>query len=187
MADFPQSDTQDQRAAEERRSDLSADDIFFDAVLMPHRSLSPRGFLILMTLIASFGFCAGLGFFLAGAWPVVGFMGLEYLLVYIAFRVNYRRGRMFEQLVLTRDDLVVRRVNHWGEETRWRLQPYWLRVDMRDPPEHDSQLTLRTHGKSLVIGAFLSPEERLSLAHALRSALDRVRSGAAVSPRGAAG
>ncbi|MFC4351964.1 DUF2244 domain-containing protein [Fodinicurvata halophila] len=186
MADHPQSNLTDQHAAGDRRTEAVAEDILFDAVLMPHRSLSPRGFLILMTLIASFGFFAGVGFFLAGAWPVVGFMGLEYLLVYIAFRVNYRRGRMFEQLVLTRDDLVVRRVNHWGEETRWRLQPYWLRVDMRDPPEHDSQLTLRTHGKSLVIGSFLTPDERLSLAQALQSALDRVRSGAAVS-RGAAG
>lgn len=186
MSDFPQIDTPRQLAAHPRQGEVEAEDILFDAVLMPHRSLSPRGFLLLMSLIAGFGFCAGVGFFLAGAWPVVGFMGLEFLLVYIAFRVNYRRARMFEQLVLTRDDLVVRRVNHWGGETRWRLQPYWLRVDMRDPPEHDSQLTLRTHGKSLVIGSFLTAEERLSLAQALQAALDRVRSGAAM-PRGAAG
>jgi uncharacterized membrane protein len=46
---------------------------------------------------------------------------------------------------------------------------------MDDPPKHDSQLTLRSHGRDLSIGTFLTPEERLELAHALRGALNQAR------------
>jgi hypothetical protein len=33
--------------------------------------------------------------------------------------------------------------------------------------QHDSQLVLSSHGKRLRIGAFLSPDERAQVAHAL--------------------
>ena len=148
----------------------------FDAVLTPHRSLSPRGFVVLMAAICAFSFSAGLGFFLAGAWPVVGFLGLDVLLVYIAFRINYRRARMYETLHLTRDALTVRRVDHWGGESHWRFKPAWLQVLLDDPPAHASPLTLRSHGKSLAIGGFLTAEERRGLANALAAALAEARS-----------
>lgn len=72
-------------------------------------------------------------------------------------------------------ELIVRRISPYRKVTCWTFQPYWLRVIMRDPPEHDSQLTLRSHGRSLTVGSFLTAEERLELAHALRAALDRLR------------
>ena len=124
-------------------------DVLFDAVLVPHRSLSPRGFLILMTAICLFAFAAGLGFFLAGAWPIVGFLGLDVLLIFIAFRINYRHARMSETLTLSRSTLVVERTDHWGQSESWRFQPYWLQVLIDDPPRSDSKLTLRSHGKQL--------------------------------------
>ncbi len=140
----------------------------FDARLTPHRSLSPRGFALLMAGVCAVSFTAGLAFFLMGAWPVVGFMGLDVALIYGAFRLNYRRARMFEELVLTREALTVRRVDLRGAEKRWSFQPYWLQVRMDDPPEPASRLTLRSHGRSLSIGDFLSPDERLALAKELR-------------------
>ncbi len=149
--------------------------VLFDATLTPHRSLSPRGFVILMAVICAVSFVAGMVFFLAGAWPVVGFLGLDVLLIYVAFRINYRHGRVFETLELTRQDLVVRRVDHWGKESRWRFQPVWLQVLIDEPPAHDSQLTLRSHGRSVTIGTFLTSDERLDLAKALRRALAKLR------------
>lgn len=145
--------------------------VVFDALLTPHRSLSPRGFLVLMAVICTISFTAGWIFLLMGAWPVVGFLGLDVLLIYVAFRINYRRARTYESLRLTPRALTVRRVSHWGEASHWRFQPTWLQVLMDDPPHHNSQLTLRSHGRSLVIGRFLTPDERLDLARALRTAL----------------
>ena len=152
------------------------EEVVFDVRLTPHRSLSPRGFVILTAAVGTVGFLAGLGFFLIGAWPVVGFLGLDVALIYLAFRMNYRHGRMYETLRLTRGDLMVERVNPWGERKSWRFQPSWLQVLIDDPPQHDSTLTLRSHGRSLAIGGFLAPTERLDLANALRGALEEARS-----------
>jgi uncharacterized membrane protein len=149
--------------------------ILFDAVLHPHRSLSPRGFRVLMGCVAAVSLAIGGWFVLNGAWPVFGFFGLDLLLIYVAFRVSYRRGRMYERVRLTEAELEVQRVDPRGGRRVWTFQPYWLRVTMDDPPEHDSQVTLSSHGRSLTVGSFLSPEERLDFAKALRLALGRLR------------
>ena len=150
-------------------------DLYFDARLSPHRSLSQRGFLILMSAVGTVSFIAGLAFYLMGAWPVVGFLGLDVGLIYLAFRINYRRARAYETVRLSRDDLVVERVNHWGERHTWRAQPTWLQVLVDEPAEAQGQLVLRSHGHQVEIGGFLSPGERTDLACALRAALVRVR------------
>ena len=145
----------------------------FDAVLHPHRSLSPFGFVILMTCVGLVSFTDGIVFLLAGAWPVFGFFGLDAALIYIAFRMSYRSGQLHETVRLTRTALTVRRVSPSGAVKSWTFEPYWLRVEMDDPPEHHSQLRLTSHGRALVIGSFLSPPERLDLARALETALHR--------------
>lgn len=160
--------------------------IYFDATLAPYRSLPPQGFLILMSAIAGGGFLIGFGFFLAGAWPVAGFAGLEILLVYIAFKLNYRESRRRQHLRLTeKTGLEIAEVAPNGHETVRRLEPTWLSVEIEDPPRHDSQLKLMSHGRVTIVGAFLTAGERLELAHALRAALERYRGGP-LSPPGAA-
>ena len=149
--------------------------IFLDVVLMPHRSLSPAGFWLLMALISGVSFVSGMYFMLKGAWPVTGYFGLDVMLIYLAFKASYRSARLHETVKLTEQALVVERVSPSGRRARWTFQPYWLRVQMDDPPEHDSQLTLTSHGRSLVIGSFLSPDERLMVAEALKDALERCR------------
>jgi uncharacterized membrane protein len=158
---------------DERRE--AREPLVFDALLTPHRSLSPRGFLALMAVVCAAGFAAGLLFVLVGAWPVVAFLGLVVALIYIAFRISYRHGRVYETLELTPRNLTVRQVDHWGKALIWRFQPTWLQVLIDDPPAHHSRLTLRSHGRSLTIGAFLSPGERFDLAAALRRALARAK------------
>lgn len=153
----------------------------FDAVLRPNRSLSPRGFFWLMVGFGGLCFVTGIGFVTAGAWPIVGFFGLDVLILYIAFKASYRAGNLYETVTLADGELHVRRVYPSGGSRQWRFQSTWLRVDMDDPPEHQSQLTVSSHGRTLAIGAFLTPDERLDLAHALRDALARER--ASLAPR----
>ncbi|SMF08512.1 Uncharacterized membrane protein [Tistlia consotensis] len=169
-------------ATEQELDEEAARPVVFEALLTPYRSLSPRGFLILMSAVACVAFAAGMTFFQLGAWPVPGFMGAEVLLIYGAFKINYRRAKGFERLELTADRLTVRRVDHWGEETTWRFQPYWLRIEIADPPEPDSPLSLRSHGRSLTIGGFLSAQERLELAKTLRAELAKLRQPAPPAP-----
>ena len=147
----------------------------FDTVLLPHRSLSPRGFLLVMALVAAISFAAGLAFLLHGAWPVFGFFCLDVVLVYIAFRASYRSANQYEAIRLTRETLTVERMSPAGRLRRWHLQPYWLRVEIDEPARHDSRLTLRSHGRTVVVGRFLAPAERAALAVALRAALAHLR------------
>jgi uncharacterized membrane protein len=149
--------------------------VIFQAMLHPHRSLSPRGFYILMGAIAAVSFTVGGIFFAAGAWPVFGFYGLDVLLVYLFMRANYKSALVYERVRLTEDQLTVERGDYRGLQATYRFQPYWLRITMDDPPEHHSQIVLTSHGRSLVVGSFLSPEERADFACALRRALDRAR------------
>src|SRR5262245_1874511 len=76
----------------------------FSAVITPHRSLGRRGFLILMLVLGGVSFTTGMVFLIAGAWPIFGFCGLDVLLVYWAFRVNFRRAAAYEQVTVTPSD-----------------------------------------------------------------------------------
>lgn len=148
---------------------------FFERVLLPHRSLPPRGFHILMGILFLISLGVGIGFVMLGAWPVCGFFGLDVAAIYVAFRISYRSARRRETLRLAGDEFTVERVSIRGEHRIWRFQPFWLRVVLDQPNEHTSRLSLVSHGKSLVIGDFLPPPARPELAQSLKDALARWR------------
>jgi uncharacterized membrane protein len=145
-----------------------AEPALFDAVLYPNRSLGRFGFHLLMAAIVLVSAAIGAAFVLAGAWPVSGFLGADVLLLYLAFRWNYRQGRRAEFIRLHGAELAVGRVEPSGERREWRFDAHWVRVVIDDA---SGQLTLSSHGRSLRVAAFLSPEERVQLGRALRAAL----------------
>jgi len=147
----------------------------FDAILQPHTSLEPRGFMLVMALVGVTSFIAGVAFVIAGAWPVFGFFGLDVALVYLAFKMNYRDARRYETVTLTDDELTVRKVEPSGRRKTFHFQPYWLQVDLDDPPGPGSELMLRTHGSALEIGKFLTADEKADFARALRAELRLLR------------
>ena len=65
-----------------------AEPTLFSAVLTPHRSLGGGAFVAMMMLVGGVGFVAGAVFFVMGAWPVMGFLGLDVVLIYWAFRMS---------------------------------------------------------------------------------------------------
>tara|TARA_R110002072_G_scaffold142650_1_gene288047 strand:- start:183 stop:668 length:486 start_codon:yes stop_codon:yes gene_type:complete len=148
----------------------------FDAVLTPHRSLSPQGVRYLLGGLAGMLTLVGLFFAAQGAWPVLPFFGCEILLFWWAFRTNARDGRRFEHLRLTPDALTVARVRPSGQAHEHRFAPpHWLSVELAPRPGGDNELWLASHGRSLKVGGFLTPEERDDLATALRAALKKLR------------
>lgn len=154
----------------------------FDAELRPHRSLSPKGFVILMSLVAGVSFVGGMAYLAAGAWPVLGFFGLDVLLLWWAFRLNYRSAKAVETLQLSTESLVVRKIAPNGTAQEWRFQPYWLRVRLEERAPDDNRLILTSHGRNLPIGTFLSAAERAELAASLKDALERIRASVQPSP-----
>src|SRR5438270_7670272 len=89
-----------------------AEPTLFSAMLTPHRSLGGAGFLVLMGVISVVSFIGGVVFYIVGAWPVGGFFGLDAVLIYWAFRVNYRAAQAYEGVTVTPSELRVRKGTH---------------------------------------------------------------------------
>ncbi len=156
--------------------DVPVEPLVFSAVLRPYRSLSPRGFGILMAAIVFCSFSIGFAFWLMGAWPVVGFCGLDILLIQLAFRLNYRAARAAEEIRLTRSKLLVTSITPRGAATETGFNPYWARLEVdRHPEVGVTALRIASHGARLAIGAFLPPSEREKFADAFSAALAKVR------------
>ena len=147
----------------------------FRALLTPHRSLSPMGFMILMSAVCLMSFGTGLLFYLIGAWPVIGFMGLDVLLIYVAFKLNYRAGRLYETVDLNEDALTVTRVQPSGKAESWRFNPYWVQLKLEPRVGRSSELSLVSHGTRLSFASFLSDREREDFAEALGTALSAAK------------
>jgi uncharacterized membrane protein len=150
----------------------------FSAIITPHRSLNATGFLIFMLCIGTLSFASGVMFLLLGAWPVFGFLGLDVLLVYWAFRANYRSARAYEEVTVTASELTVRKVNHYGKVREFTLNPVWVRLDRIVHEEFGIEgLFLVSHGRRWPIAGFLGPDEKASFANALSHALGEAKRG----------
>jgi len=113
-----------------------------------------------------------------GAWPVFGFFGLDVLLIYWAFRVNYRDAKAYEQVLVTASALTVRKVSHRGQVAEWTLNPLWTRLDKQTHQEYGiEKLFLVSHGRKLAIANFLGPDEKETFAAALAAALGEAKRG----------
>src|SRR3954454_9650512 len=155
----------------------------FSARVTPHRSLNRTGFLVLMAFIGAVSFVAGLAFCLMGAWPVLGFFGLDVLVIYWAFRVNFRRASASEDIVLTPSELRVRRVSHRGHVVEWTLNPLWVQLEKTGDPEFGiERLYLISRCRRLSIGYLLGPEEKESFSKALLAALQTAKRGITYNP-----
>jgi uncharacterized membrane protein len=150
----------------------------FSAIITPHRSLSGVGFLILMAAVSVVSFAAGVVFLMLGAWPVLGFFGLDVLLLYWAFRINYRAALAYEEVMVTPSELRVRKVSHRGKVAEWSINPLWVRLDRDTHAEFGiERLFLVSRGRKLPIAACLSPPEKESFAAALSAAIGEAKRG----------
>ena len=153
-------------------TETPAPSVHFETSLVPYRSLSPTGFRWLIRGAVAANLAIGLPMLLLGAWPVLGFMGLDIVLLWLLFKRSYLDARRSETLVLTDSDLVVQRVAPDGAREQIRLEAYWLRVDWDAEAE---RLTVTSRGNRVVIGRFLDPGSRLEVAEQLKAALAALR------------
>jgi uncharacterized membrane protein len=155
----------------------------FSARVTPHRSLNRTGFLVLMGFIGAVSFIAGTAFWMMGAWPVFGFFGLDVVVIYWAFRRNFRSADATEDIMVTPSELRVRRVSHRGHLIEWSFNPLWVQLEQTGDPEFGIEhLYLVSRGRRLTIGHFLGPDEKASFAKALLAALQTAKRGVTYNP-----
>lgn len=148
----------------------------FAATLTPHRSLSPVGKRVVIGLVAALALVPGLIFYIAGAWPVVGFMGLDIVAVWIALTISMRGGKAYEVITLWPAALELKKVDAKGVEDVLSFTPGTVRflVD-RDYNERVTALWFKTGERKVPVGAFLSPDEKLSFSKVFGTALRKAR------------
>ena len=151
-----------------------AEPVLFDAELHPSRSLGPQGMAIAIAALAFSSLVIGIVFLAQGAWPVLGYCGLDVALLWWALRRARIASLIYEKIRLTQARVVVERGDHRGPRRRDELQTYWLKLEI-DRRRHDPTIRLKSHGRSLVVGSFLSPPERLGLAAALDKAIAQAK------------
>ena len=155
----------------------------FSALLTPHRSLNRTGFVAVMLFLSVVSFVTGLAFLMMGAWPVFGFFGLDVLVIWWAFKANFRAARAREEIVVTASEFRVRRVSHRGQVAEWTFNPLWVRLDQEVDEEYGIEhLYLISRGQQIQIARFLGPEEKASFYKGLMEALNAARRGPTYNP-----
>ena len=149
--------------------------LYFDATLTPNRSLSPKAFAIVMGIVVAMSFFAGLAFVSMGAFPVIGFFGLDALVIWFAFHLSFRSLKQETRVRITAEQIDLLHTRPGQKPREAQMPTAFTQVRLDFPERRPSELKLAHAGKAWVIGRFLTPDERKTLKEALESAIWRAQ------------
>ena len=146
--------------------------------LFPNRSLDTYGTKVVSGIIA----CG----FLLPIIPFIGspigttltiFSGLSFYLFLTLLQKNFQEGHTFEEILISKNKIIVIHKERNKEQKIWEGNPYWTRVevDIRNA-KLKNYLTLAGKGRHIELGAFLSPDERIELRDKIQNALAKANS-----------
>ena len=149
--------------------------VYLDAVLEPPRSLSSRGFNRVMLFFGVMSLIPGIIFYAMGAWPIVGFLGLDILAVWAVFKLSFRAQTARTYVRVTAEAVYVRKVDGWGRERRASLSSYFARVEFDRAAQGPNALRIAISARSYPLGEHLTPRERETFARRLSQAISEAR------------
>ena len=166
----------DEKSVLENTVNETGEKVQFQAVLYPNRSLGNFGLKIVISVFVVYTILVS-GFFLTkGAWPITGFLGIEILLVLWLLRESFKSARDFETVCLTDKELIIQEhSNRQGQKT-WVFEPYWARVELKQGRQDNKSLRIVSHGNGVIVGEFLTDEEKEDLADNLKQQLSNWKS-----------
>lgn len=154
----------------------AVNDLVFHARLTPYRSLDEQGFRTLMIFIGAICLGIGVTFYALGLWPVLGFMGLDFLLIYWAFKANYRSAKAYEDVEISRSHVLVRKVTPKGKMRDHHFTQFGTRFEVERHEEIGiTKMRVANRSKEVELGYFLNPLDRESFANAFSNALARAK------------
>lgn len=157
---------------------MGAEQELFAARLTPHRSLGPAQVRLLLIIFGISAFVSSLPFVILGAWPVAGFMGLDIIALWFAFRMNARDLRSYEEVRVTPFELALARVSARGHRREWRFNPLWVRLERKEDDEYGLLRLDVTHRDQIVeVAACLGPPEKADFADRFALALAEAKRG----------
>jgi uncharacterized membrane protein len=163
------------RAYFERMDAAAPVRLHLDEVIVPHRSLTPRGLFWVMAVLVTVNTGLAMVFVSMGAPPIPIFLGLDVLAVWIAFRISYRQARRRERVQVTADEVTVKREDDRRSATVWTSPTAFTRVELVEPTEWEAYVGLAVSGRRLSIGRSLGAEGRRTLARKVDAAIHAAR------------
>lgn len=141
--------------------------------LRPNCSLTRRTATIFFLCIATVSLGIAGSFAAAGYWPILPFAGLELAALGAALSFSMRRGRMRELIRVDESNVTVSK-SHGDQVHEYEFQRPWTRVHLQRSSAGNwpSRLSLRSMGRSVEVGAFLTDEERDGLRGRLTEVID---------------
>jgi len=149
--------------------------LLFEAVIVPHRSLTPRGLAILLSAITGMVGLTAMRFWLIGAWPVAAFSVVEVGLAIWLIWLNVHSARASELVLLSEDGIRIIRTDPRGRRQERLLSTAWLNVTVEETPGRVPRLFLAARNIREEIGTVLGEAQKRDLAAALGAALHRAR------------
>lgn len=149
--------------------------LYMDAEIRPNRSLSERGFIILIAIVTVAN-CASAAVFLAmGATFVPFFLGIDVLAVIVAFLVSFRAARRIERVQVSASEIRVTLETPKATQLVWESPTAFTRLEVEREQERTVAVKLALSGREAEVAAALSPKERAEFAKALDRAIWRAK------------
>ncbi len=159
----------------ESNAQMAEDNPVFAAELTPYRSLGRTGFYVVLSLCGVVCLFYGLFFMVSGAWPIGLFLGLDFVLLYVALKMSYRSGRQREEVTVSRTKVSIRKFSPAGRMIEHRFNPIRARFRVDRHEEFGiTSMHVTGEGRRTDVGSFLNPDDRESFARAFRGALAAV-------------
>lgn len=152
-----------------------ADALYMDAVIRPNRSLSRAGMAMVLGVAIAFNLMVAAFLLVVGAPPVLPFLGLDVLALWLALRASNRALSRSERVRVTAEAITVSREDEKGAKVVWTSPTAFTRVDLDQPGEHESRVRLFMSRRRVTLARALSPDERTAFARALEAAIKAAR------------
>ncbi|KSB90866.1 hypothetical protein AS593_11690 [Caulobacter vibrioides] len=149
--------------------------LYMDAVIRPNRSLSRAGMAVVLGVAVAFNLMVAVFLLVVGAPPVLPFLGLDVLALWLALHASNRALSRSERVKVTAEEIVVSREDAQGAKVVWTSPTAFTRVDLDQPGEHESRVRLFMSRRRLTLARALSPDERVAFARALERAIKAAR------------
>ena len=152
--------------------------LFMDAVITPHRSLTPRGAMALIGAVTVFDAAMAAIFVAMGAAPIPIFLGIGLFAMVIALVVSNRIAMRRERILVSAAEVRVVKEERGAEQLVWVSPTAFTRVSLSESEDDDeAALHLHLSGRALPVAQALSRRERREFAQALEAAIRRARTG----------
>lgn len=138
-------------------------------ILAPHRSATWRENLYLVAAVAALALPIAIGWALLGYWVILPLCGLE-LLALVAGLYWSSHALLAREVVTVGDDAITIEAGRRRVERRFELRRHWARVTLAPGrgKAHPRRLIVRSHGRAVELGRFLTDDERGEAAGRLR-------------------